>query len=1040
MSLTFLASSVKSTFNLGLGAEEEDWMKEVKQDASLCVTYQHTTREAWLMLDAVDSSLDAEKEKNDRKLLARQSDSGGVMHTIFDGKELFWSNIMRVAYIKEGLHRRVPQMLYLVRPETAYIGCLHFLAKELRGFDKYMDQRRFIMQNTGLITLMKTFWIKVQEVAWSGGLSPSISNEERALLILALTECFFYTSQSSNRRGDNAILVPHLEAETLNAVGIWFPSLQDLGAVLTDDSIEKLQGQQQRKNMPGIPSDLSGYLHCVVCNSTMDTVQEMRMHREISDCCRQVKCEGCGLTFPTSNAYRIHSITFCRQGPLQQSKCPCCNRPGPACLCQVHWARTYRMASELWQGTQERAKWLVDKPEMASLLIMAAVHLNEPLLEEAGIMSQSPTPRPLNSSLWEEVKLPLSKEDGVNMVLCQPEGKLYLLDQLEENIETKMNIQLKKLKMPSVGVEHAPGSLKKSEAKKQIHQAKYLGHSGIKGDQHATYEELDIIGDKIASTEAQLKNGGQKKKLFLLTLGKTEDEVMDELGRLKELQTSIAISLTQQEDSKDPGRKDRKEHIRFGDREASPSPGRRSSSSSPERKDEREGSYNPGGRNKKQTGRKSGRKSSSRSPGARTTTSMRGSSKTHTLYLTLQRAMSMLSSSRVDPKSTAYKRKYKDLRDSMSDAEKHLRFDKAEEVDNAWEEFLEDGITAAEDQLNEVDSKGDEIDFKEKEKDRMAKCLPKANPQKWDGLINDYTRFRSQALTMIDVLPDSRMAQNAILEMISDYKLRKRLSKHSSPEKLLADLELEYGNPELSGPKIVNDMKALPQSAGLDSESSTILKIKEHWVSLSEIKQEHLLGRNELYSLCHKLSEREGMRIQKEMHSVKDLDQLRKTFFEELDELYTKNITWSRTDLEKRPPREHKDPVHKDPYPRNSTQRKHTSTDHMSSRVMWCCLCGGNDHMPWMCSKAAELDLGQIKKRNIYPCCLGFILKDEGEHECKAGRMRCTQCGFHRTFVKLHDNCNESGTPGTEQPQVVRQSGSVLESVYHPALPAQGDA
>jgi hypothetical protein len=999
---------------VNIGLEESQWMEDVKQEVPLSIAFTHTTREAWLVLDHVDSSLAVEKDKVDRKLLAMGKTSEDTQVPIFDGKELFWSNKMRSKYIKDGLHRRVPQVLYLVRPETAFIGCLHFLAKELGGCDRYMEQRRFIMQNTGLIKLMKKFWTRVQEVAWSGGFSPSISDEERALIILALTECYSYTSQSANRRGENAILVPHLEAETLNAVGIWFPSLQDNGAALTDDSINKLKEQQQRKNLPGIPSDNSAYLHCVVCNSTMDTVADMKIHRETSECCGQAKCEGCGLSFPTANDYQIHAITFCRQGPLQQSRCPCCSQPGPSCLCQVHWARTYRMASELWQGTQERAKWIGDRPEMASLLIMAAVHLNEPLLEESGTLSQAPTPRPLNISLWEEVKLPLSKHEGERLSLCQPDGKFYPLDHLEDHIEDTLNIQLKTLGKPLVEGKQAPGSLKKNENKKQIHKSKYLGTSGIKGDHHATYEELDLISEKISNTETQLKTGGQKKKLFLLTLGKTEDEVMHELGELKALQASIAISLTQQEDSKDPEKIDRREHIKFRN---SPSP---------------EGRASPRGRTDRKNG---GRRSSSRSPGMRTTTSMRGSSKTHTLYLTLQRAMSVLSCSSVNPRSTAYKRKYKDLRDSMADAEKHLRFDEAKEVDNAWEEYLEEAINSAEDQLDQIDSKSDEIDSTAKEKERMAKCLPKASPQKWDGLVNDYTRFRSQALTLIDVLPDKRMAQNAILEMISDYKLRKRLSKHSSPEKLLSDLELEYGNPELSGPKIVNDMKGLPRCAGPDSESSTILKMKEHWVSLGEIKQEHLLGRNELYSLCHKLSDREGMRIQKELHSVRDLDQLRKTFFEELDELYTKNTIWSRTDLDKKPSREYKNPVSKEPYPRNSTQRKHTSTNHINPGH--CCLCQGEGHPPWMCSKAADLDLGQLKKLNIHLCCFKYNQKDERDHGCKAGRLKCTQCGFNLAFVKLHENCKESGPPGTEQPHVVRLPGSVVDSVYTPALPAQ---
>ena len=48
--------------------------------------------------------------------------------------------------------------------------------------------------------------------------------------------------------------------------------------------------------------------------------------------------------------------------------------------------------------------------------------------------------------------------------------------------------------------------------------------------------------------------------------------------------------------------------------------------------------------------RSSGRRTSSRSPGARTATSVRGSSKTHTILMELQHAMSVLRSANVDPR------------------------------------------------------------------------------------------------------------------------------------------------------------------------------------------------------------------------------------------------------------------------------------------------------------------------------------------------------------------------------------------------------
>ena len=271
----------------------------------------------------------------------------------------------------------------------------------------------------------------------------------------------------------------------------------------------------------------------------------------------------------------------------------------------------------------------------------------------------------------------------------------------------------------------------------------------------------------------------------------------------------------------------------------------------------------------KETGRHRDRsESKSKSPGARTGTSVRGSSKTHTLCMELERAMNCLSRVKVDPKATSYKRLYGDLRECKKLSDKHLNHDDSEELDVSYTEDLTDLVLAAEEFLNDIDEEGDKIEAAREKQRQISRCLPKTQPQKWDGTINDFMRFKAGAQTLIDNIPDSRMALNAILDTIADPKLRRSLTKYKTPEEALKSLELQFGNPELSGPKIVNDLKGLPRATSTETESALILKIKEHYTSLTEINQQRLLGRNELLNLCHKFEKEQGKVLLRTLLSI----------------------------------------------------------------------------------------------------------------------------------------------------------------------------
>ena len=1003
--------------------QDEDWVHQVQGDTPLAVTYAHTTRRTPVVIDTLRSKCETERGKNNAKLLASLKNGGFK----FLGKELMWSNKLRLTVIADGIHMYIPQVLYLVRPETAFTGCLHYLAQQLGGAEGYIAQRSFIFQNPGITTLMKKFWTKVQEVAWSGGFAPSISEEERALLILALVEAFSITqirdalTRPTDKAKEGLYLVPHVKAAWLKNAGMYFPSLVDPvrgDAPTTDDEPTAdavkiiADSQKDRQNLPGVPSDIAAYLTCYICSRGFDTPAEAREHKR-QNCTGPVNCDACGLSFEHASDYQLHAVTFCRQGPLTQSKCPTCSKPGPRCLCQVHWARTYDLAARLFEGTHGRGEWLTQgtahlpadtKPMLqdyvvATTLILAKVYHNVPLLPDAQptTTNSASTPFALNPSLWdlkdvrlplrdpdqEDVSLKISQEDSVPLLVIAKtllEGMDLHYLHFEEDPTTPMKSTTK-----------LEGTLRKETV------YKYLDTGALKADEFTTKEDLNQLTEKIAATEERLADP-DTRELLILSLDLSEDEIGTKLQDLKTLRSAMASALLKRTPLK--GLKKSTTHSSTGNnldmkvpnhgrnqetrhsKENSPTQSQQSSpvqSPTPHRKTFMEDMAHRSREMRrrldfKDTGNSRDRhKSKSKSPGARTGTSTRGSSWTHTLYLELTRAMSLLQSVDPDPKSTAYKRHRSNLTRRMERADRHLHEDKESDIDPSYEDYLENLLQEAEELLDKFDVMGDEVEATREKQRQISKCLPRTQPQKWDGTINDFMRFKAGAQTLMDNIPDSRMALDAILDTISDPKLRKSLTKYQNPEEALKSLELQFGNPELSGPKIVNDLKGLPRATSTETESALILTIKEHYTSLQEINQQRLLGRNELLNLCHKFREEQGKVLLRMLLSITgdealQLEMLRKVFFDKLNEAYTENTIWSRTDTEKdrrprEPPKEHREQFKS--FKRYTDNRRTTA----ESEEIVCKICQGN-HYNFRCDRLSKIDLNQVNKLTLCPHCL----------------------------------------------------------------------
>ena len=389
--------------------------------------------------------------------------------------------------------------------------------------------------------------------------------------------------------------------------------------------------------------------------------------------------------------------------------------------------------------------------------------------------------------------------------------------------------------------------------------------------------------------------------------------------------------------------------------------------------------------------------------------------------MVLHRAMQVMRTTEVVPKATSFKRKYDDLKEAIRKAECHLRYEN--DVDQAYAEELDELLATAEEFLDKVDDKVDDANERQEEKRRkeaqIAKCLPRSSPQRWDGSIRDFIKFKEAAKVRVKLIPDPRLAMDAIVDMISDTSIKKRLARYKNPAEALSSLELEYGNPELSGPKIINDLRELPKAAGTEAESSLIMKVKELYVSLSEIRQEHLLGRNELYGLCHKLRERHGEELLEQL-SMEDPDRLRELFFRKLDQMYTKNTIWSRTGNDKdgknREVKRQAGQPHLKANVRKVAAVSEPSANSTTEayKIGPCRVCEGT-HSTYQCKELSELTLEQLKAKKVCATCLS---KHDGKcyPKFKFRRYRCGKCGLHDRLSKVHVNCKKQSDGKASQP------------------------
>ena len=541
MSISTLRSPVTRKFHLH--QVEGAWVETVREQHDLVICYTHTTRTVPAIVD-LENSTKARAIAREFPLLQGTRDDEGEESFMFAGAEVFWNNKLRCSYIANGLDKYVPQVLYLIRPETAFTSCLHFLARELGGAQTYEDQRHFIFCNPGLVTLMTPFWQRVQDTCWSGGFSPGISANDRATLLLALMECFLLSPVDKNTTRE-LFPCPHLSMDTLHAAGIYLPSVEFPDHLPTPSAHTLITESNKRTNFSGTPNNLSNYTDCCVCGSFSAPVGETNKHPCIPK--EDIKCTGCGLVFHTHNDYKIHAMTFCHQGSTSQAKCACCGIPGPACYCQQHWQKTFSLVTSAMRGTITRAMWLSKCTRGISYLIDAKTYLGWDLVRDGHPPARPPSPMKLKESLWDHTTAPFPQcnvvNDNYEPLLPQSKDSISF-QRIHETLEQTLSVRIALPKYkPTTTVSQTPKTTNKAnnEAAMKLYRDKHIGNSGITED-NACPNDLSILSDKISLTEDKLANK-ETANILSMALGMSIDEIKEEIDQLKDLRSLIAASI-----------------------------------------------------------------------------------------------------------------------------------------------------------------------------------------------------------------------------------------------------------------------------------------------------------------------------------------------------------------------------------------------------------------------------------------------------------------------------------------------------------------
>ena len=274
--------------------------------------------------------------------------------------------------------------------------------------------------------------------------------------------------------------------------------------------------------------------------------------------------------------------------------------------------------------------------------------------------------------------------------------------------------------------------------------------------------------------------------------------------------------------------------------------------------------------------------------------SLRGMCKTDSLIRKVNRAMDIFQTHSPDHQSTTYTRLAESLHTAVKEGESHL-LGHSEDVDENFENDLDVALLEARDALTTGDELADALDRTRDEEIRQKRAishsLPKARPGKWNCEIDTFPRFKQTVAQIIIDYPTPHASRNAFLELVESKTLRDELAAFPTAQAAIDSLELRFGNPCLSGPHLITQLKQIPEARNDREEMNNLARIRELRAQLREIQCEGLVTHSVVFNILHSLTPVTGKDMMGKLSLDKNLssEETRIQLWRLLDQQYVTN-------------------------------------------------------------------------------------------------------------------------------------------------------
>ena len=266
---------------------------------------------------------------------------------IWTKSEIYLLNCDKQAFL-ENVVDKVPKILYLFRPTYSCQLAMHFVIKQLTGWEDKVMIKRYIWSNSEKICKYFVDYFYITRSVFRGEFLINqhlIKSGITEAVILALTELMVIQRK-------NECQPPFVTEQMLQNLGDEFT---------TTDKYMAMQFERDEKQEVCMHSRL---VKCIECTQHFSSASELEDHvtKEHDE---KLMCKACELEFTEYKVKLIHVLTICRNTVFQKV-CMECDLKSDECECN----KTFKILQEaIKSNINQKQNKILQNPEVCSLLI-----------------------------------------------------------------------------------------------------------------------------------------------------------------------------------------------------------------------------------------------------------------------------------------------------------------------------------------------------------------------------------------------------------------------------------------------------------------------------------------------------------------------------------------------------------------------------------------------------------------------------------------------------------------------------------------------